>query len=53
MEWSRTSGLAFIEHDLCGCARFGVEVGKRSVGKNDPQAKSFLNHIVDLFTFEI
>jgi hypothetical protein len=53
MEWSRVSGFAFIEYDRCRRARFGIEVGKCSVGKNDPEAKPFLNDILDLFTFEI
>ena len=50
---SCASRLAFIEHDLCGRTRFGVEVGECSVSKNDPQAKTFENDIVDLFAFEI
>jgi hypothetical protein len=50
---SCASRLAFVEDDLCGRTRFGVEVGECSVSKNDPQAKTLLNDIVDLFAFEI
>lgn len=50
---SRASRLAFIEDYLGGRTRFGVEVRECSVGKNDPQAKTFLNDIVDLFALEI